>query len=218
MRGCEETPGTSKQDSFGLNYLLVKSRFRPPPKGGRNTYTVISAHLCNSAAKRLDVAKQLLSQLWKVVEENDADIIAGDSNSSAYRERGREDRSSIDEAWSETLVVPPPGKVPTWGHMQESDDCCGFVLTKNSQSSWRVAYHGSYELNRDKLQKRTKGKAPHLTVYVNVQRKGRGRNKGCPLAAMLPAPIGRGSGPSAPPGRSPSADDILACRLVARDV
>ena len=31
----EEISGTSKQDSFGLRHLLVKSRFTRPPKEGR---------------------------------------------------------------------------------------------------------------------------------------------------------------------------------------
>ena len=39
-------------------------------------------------------------------EENDADIIASDFNSSACRERGREGMSSIDKAWNETLLIP----------------------------------------------------------------------------------------------------------------
>ena len=43
----------------------------------------------------------------------------------------------------------------------------------------------------------------------DAARKGKeDENKGCPPAALLAAPIGRGSAPSDPPGTSPSADDL----------
>ena len=86
----EEILGTSKQDSCGLRYLLAKSRFERWPKQGGSTYTAVSAHLSNTAARRRDVAKLLqLSKLRKITEDNCADIIAGDFNSSACRERGK---------------------------------------------------------------------------------------------------------------------------------
>ena len=44
--------------------------------------------------------------------ENDADIIAGDFNSSAYRDRGTVGVSSIEETWEKTLLIPPPDVVP----------------------------------------------------------------------------------------------------------
>ena len=44
--------------------------------------------------------------------ENDADIIAGDFNSSAYRDRGKAGVSSIEETWETTPLIPPPDVVP----------------------------------------------------------------------------------------------------------
>ena len=44
--------------------------------------------------------------------ENDADIIAGDFKSSAYRDRGKARVSSIEETWEKTLLIPPPDVVP----------------------------------------------------------------------------------------------------------
>ena len=149
--------------------LSPKLRFIRPPKGGRSPDTAISAHLTNSTAKRRDVAKQLLSQLRKEAEENGANIIASDFNSSAYRKRGTEGMRFIDEAWSETLLVPPPGKVPMWKERQESEDCCGAILTKiKCQSSWRVASHESDKLNRDKPANKEKDEAAHLPVLVHL--------------------------------------------------
>ena len=71
-------------------------------------------------------------------------IVAGDFNSSVHREGGRQGVSSIDEAWSEAFLVPPPSKVPMWRQVQESEDCCDFTLTKKSQCSSRVASYGSF--------------------------------------------------------------------------
>ena len=44
--------------------------------------------------------------------ENDADIIAGDFNSPANRNRGKARVSSIEETWEKTLLIPPPDVVP----------------------------------------------------------------------------------------------------------
>ena len=60
-------------------------------------HTAITAHLSNTAAKRRDVAQLLLSQLRKVAEKNRAHIIAGDSGTSAFRERGKAKMSCSEE-------------------------------------------------------------------------------------------------------------------------
>ena len=86
--------------------------FRRPPKEGNSTYTAVSAYLSNTTAKRRDVAKQLLGQLRKVAVEHDADIIAVDFNSSAYRDRGKVGVSLIEGTWEKTLLTPPPDVVP----------------------------------------------------------------------------------------------------------
>ena len=96
--------GTSKQDSSGLISMMVRSRLRRSPEHGNSTYTAVSAHLSNTTAKRRDVAGQLLGQLRKVAEENDADIVAGDFDTSTCRERGKAKMSWIEEAWEKTLL------------------------------------------------------------------------------------------------------------------
>ena len=50
-------------------------------------------------------------------------------NTSAYRERGKAKLSSIEEVWEEMLLIPPPDLVPLWDQMQDSGDCCGFMVT-----------------------------------------------------------------------------------------
>ena len=144
----DEILGRSKQDSFGQRDLLVKSRFRRRPKEGSSTYTADSAHLSNTTATRRDIAKQLLDHLRKVAEKNLADIIAGDSNTAAYRERGKAKVSSTEDVWEETLLIRPQDV----GQMEESGDCCGYMLTRSGEPSWRVARHGSFQLNKERMQ------------------------------------------------------------------
>ena len=57
-------------------------------------------------------------ELRKVTEQNGADIIAADFNTSASCERGQAKVSSIEEAWRETLLVPPPDLVAMWRPLQ----------------------------------------------------------------------------------------------------
>ena len=61
----------------------------------------------------------LLGQFREVAELNDADITGGDFNTSACRACGKAKLSSIEEAWEETLLIPPPPRmrdiqVATW--------------------------------------------------------------------------------------------------------
>ena len=42
--------------------------------------------------------------------------------------------TSIEEAWAETLLIPPPDSVPMWGEMEDSGSC-GFIPTKQNGSN-----------------------------------------------------------------------------------
>ena len=59
VKSCEEIQGTSKHDSFGLTDLMVKAKFRRPPKDETSACAAVSANLSNTTAKRRDVAKRL---------------------------------------------------------------------------------------------------------------------------------------------------------------
>ena len=108
-----ELEGVKMQEEIsGLRYLLVKSRFRTPPKDGNSTYTAVSAHSSKTPAKRRDVAMQVLGKLRKVAENTCADISAGVFNSSAYRERGKAWVSSIEETWEKMFLIAPSDLVP----------------------------------------------------------------------------------------------------------
>ena len=109
-----------------------------------------------------------MGQLRKVAVENDADIFAGDFNSSAYPDRGKARVSLIEETWEKTLLIPPPDVVPMWCQMKESGDCCGFTMTKKSEPRLRVARHGSFQFNKGIVQIKETDQAAHLPVYIHL--------------------------------------------------
>ena len=73
--------------------------------------------------------------------------------------------SFIDEAWSGTLLITPPGTVPMWVQMRE--DCCGFILTKRARPLGNWSVTGAAGLNEEMLQIKERDQATHLPVCVH---------------------------------------------------
>ena len=55
-----------------------------------------------------------------------------------------------------------------WAQMEESGDCCGFIVPEWSEQSWRVVRHGSSQLNKDKMQMKETDPAAHLHSDVHL--------------------------------------------------
>ena len=117
------------------------------------------------------------TQTWKVHldtclcapgqhDGEDETSLEEDFNTSAYRERGKAKLSSIEEAWGETLVIPPPDLVPMWSQNEDTGDFCGFVVTARNVRNWLVAMHGSHRLNQEKMQMRVTDQGAHRPVSV----------------------------------------------------
>ena len=72
----EVIPDMSKQGSFGLKYLIVRSMFRRTPKHGQVLVTHPPLfHVSNTTAKRRGMPKMLSGQFRENTELNDVDII-----------------------------------------------------------------------------------------------------------------------------------------------
>ena len=52
--------------------------------------------------------------------------------------------------------------------MEESGDCCGFILTESGEQNWRVASHESIQFNKDKMQIKETDLAAHLHIYMHL--------------------------------------------------
>ena len=126
-------------------------------EAGKGTYTAVSAHLSNTTAKRRDVAKQLLGQLGKVAEKNDADIIAGDFGWLELHRRNMGTHAS-DSSSGLGSNVGPDGGIVRLLRLHGSN---------RSEQSWRVARHGSFQLDRDKMQMKETDRAAHLLVNIH---------------------------------------------------
>ena len=159
--------------TFGLKNLVVKSWSNE----GSSTHTAVSAHLSNTSAKRRR-CKATFGPAQESRRENYADIIAGSSNTSAHRERGKSKMSSIEETLEKTLLIPPPDVVPMWGQMEDQlivaasfseqgtsrtgplpgTEACKRKTSRQTKAveqeapKWRVALHGSLQLDKDKMQ------------------------------------------------------------------
>ena len=75
--------------------------------------------------------------------------------------------SPFEVTWEKTLLILPPD-VPMWGQMEESGDCCGFIQKKSGELKWRVARHGRFQLNKDKMQIKETDLSAHLPVYIHL--------------------------------------------------
>ena len=53
------------------------------------------------------------------------------------------------------------------GSNVKSGGCCGFT-TKKSETSWRVARHGSFQLTKDQMQIKETDQAAQLPVYIHL--------------------------------------------------
>ena len=72
---------------------------------------------------------------------------------------------SIEGAREEMLLIPPPDVVPMWGQME---DCCGCIQTQKNVTNWRVARHGSLQLDKEQVQIRETDQAAHLPVCIHL--------------------------------------------------
>ena len=163
----KEIPGTANQDSFDLKYLLVKTRFRRPSKEENSTYTAVSAHLFNTAAKRREVCQGLTGPNSGRRRKFAQTSLQVTSLPRPTANAGRREVSFIEGTWEETRLLPPSGPVQL-GQMKETEDCCGFVITKQNEPSWRVARHGSFQLNKDKMQIEGNRSSGTPSVYIHL--------------------------------------------------
>ena len=101
-----------------------------------------------TSATRRRRGATLQSNCWASgkTEKNDANIIAGDFDTSDFREREKAKMSPIEDKWEETILIPPPNVVPGWGRRQNSlrlhfncKECAGLEGTKGSKGPGKRA-------------------------------------------------------------------------------
>ena len=156
------SPSTSAQNKdtgkCELKFVQVKARFRRPAEAGeRHVHSRLrapeehggeGARRCNATAGTFQESRRGKLR-------------------TCHCRRLQHLGLPIEEVWEETLLILPPDVVPMWDQMKISGDVCGSIITQNREPSWRVAKHGSFQLNRDKMQMKETDQAAHLHVYIH---------------------------------------------------
>ena len=79
------------------------------------------------------------------------DLVAGDSNGTAWRCSNRDNISTIDEPFADCALPTPPGPTPLWGPGSIPNnwaDVCGFLKPPDSDRYWKVRMHGAFSILR----------------------------------------------------------------------
>ena len=82
-----------------LHFVLLHS--------AANFFTVLSLHIINIFAKKRGIAKKLILTIRAIMIGQQIDVVAGDFT-------GRDNISSIDEAFADCALPTPPGPTPLW--------------------------------------------------------------------------------------------------------
>ena len=139
------------EQGWVLQGVLSRAIFRRPPVSGQKYFTVLSLHISNVYAKKKGIAKKLILTLRAIMLSQEVDLVAGDFNGTAWRHRGKDNLSTIDEAFMDSILPTPPGPTLLWGPGSIPDiwaDVCGFLKPPGSQRFWKVNKHGAFSIQR----------------------------------------------------------------------
>ena len=127
--------------------FLSRASFRPSPVSGRKYFTVLSLHISNIYAKKKGIAKKLILINRDIMISQEVDLVAGDFNGTAWRYRSKDNLSTLDDAFTDSASLTPPGRTPLWGLGSIPDkwaDGCGFLKPPGSHRFRKVHKHGAF--------------------------------------------------------------------------
>ena len=106
----------------GFYKVFFHAIFRRAAVSGQKFFTVLFLHISNIHAKKKGIAKKLIQTLCANMISQEVDLVAGDFNGTAWRYRGKDNLSTIDEAFMDSILPTPPGThttVGTWFHSEQ---------------------------------------------------------------------------------------------------
>ena len=92
--------------------VLSRASFRRSPVSGHKYFTVFSLHICNIYAKKRGIAQKLILTIRAIMISQEVDLVAGDFSGTAWRYRSKDNRNTIDEAFTDCASPTPPGSTP----------------------------------------------------------------------------------------------------------
>ena len=133
----------------------------------RRAFTCLISSTTTSAARRLlrcslykktmstpkngGVAKKLILTIRAIMIGQQIDLVAGDFNGTAWRCSTRDNSSTIDEAFADSVLPTPLGLTPLWGPgsiLNNWADVCEFLKPPDSDRYWKVRMHGAFSIPR----------------------------------------------------------------------
>ena len=102
------------EQGWVLQGVLSRAIFRRPPVSGQKFFTVFSLHISNSYAKKKGIAKKLILTLRAVMISQEVVLVASDFNGTAWRYRGKDNLSTVDKAFMDSILLTPPGPTLLW--------------------------------------------------------------------------------------------------------
>ena len=159
------------EQGWVMQVVLSRASFRRPPLSGQKTRTVLSLHISNIYAEKKGIAKKLILTLRAIMISQEVDLVAGDFNGTARRYRGKDNLSTIDEAFIDSILPTPPGPPPLLGPGSIPDngaDVCGFLKPPGSQRFRKVNKHGAFSIPRRKLGLRPTDQSCHHDTWLHL--------------------------------------------------
>ena len=98
-------------------------------------------------------------------------LVASDLYGTAWRCRRRDNLSTIDEAFMDSILPAPPNRTPLWGPGSIRDnwaDVCGFLKPPSSQRCWEVHKHGAFSIPRKSLGLRPTDQSCHHETWLHL--------------------------------------------------
>ena len=159
------------EEGWVMQGVLSRASFRRPPVSGQKYFTVLSLHISNIYAKKKGIAKKLSFTLRAIMITQEVDLVAGAFHGTAWRCRNRDNLSTIDEAFMDSILPTPPGTTPLWGLGSIPDnwaDVCGFLKPPGSHRFWKVNKHGAFSIPRKTLGLRPNDQSCHHETWLHL--------------------------------------------------
>ena len=159
------------EQGWVMQGVLSRASFRRPPVSGQRFFTVLSLHISNIYDQKQVIAKKLILTIRAIMISQEVDLVAGDFNGTAWRHRGKDNLSPIDEAFLDSILPTPLDPTPLLGPGSIPDnwaDVFGFLKTPCIQRSWKVNKHGAFSIPRKALGLRPNYPSCHHETWLHL--------------------------------------------------
>ena len=174
IRGCQQDDVMEGESGWVLQGAISRASFRWQLVSGPKSFTVTALHINSNCSKKRGIGKKLLLTFRAVMIEELVDLVAGHFNVVAWCRsygHGRQPRSIIEGADTDTDLPMPPGLSPLWflGAVPgEGAHVCGFLNPLDSHERWKVRLHGAFTFLPSTLDLHPKDQSCHHEAWLHL--------------------------------------------------